>query len=229
MPGVGKTYTACQFEGPSILIRTEDGTRGIQEDKMPDAFPLVTTFDDVINQLTHLIKEDHKYKTLIIDSVSQLEEIFIKHVIETDPKKPKSINQAGGGFGAGWSQVAGLHSRIRKACEILRREKNMTIIFISHSEQSIVDLPDEEPYTRFELRMNKKSSQNYVDNVDCVMFIKLDIAVKKGDQGQKGKALSKNKRIGICHSSASFVSKNRFGINEPIEIKLNTNPLKEYI
>lgn len=230
MPGVGKTYTACMFDGPSILIRTEDGTRGIPEDKMPDAFPLITKFEDVINQLGHLIKEKHEYKTLIIDSVSQLEEIFHKHVLETDPRKPKSINSAHGGYGSGYNMIAQMHARIRKACEILRQEKGMTIIFISHSEQSTVDLPDEEqPYTRYELRMNKKSALNYVDNVDCVMFIKLEILVETSKDGSKNKAMSNNKRVGICHSSASFVSKNRFGIDKEIEIKLNENPLKEYI
>jgi hypothetical protein len=38
-------------------------------ESMPDAFPLLTSSDDIYNQLLTLINEDHQYKTLVIDSI----------------------------------------------------------------------------------------------------------------------------------------------------------------
>src|SRR5699024_4345233 len=98
--GLGKTSLACTFPNP-IVIRAEDGLSAIPAEQRPDAFPVIQKADDVWDQLMALIKEEHEYKTVIIDSVTALERLFIQHVMESDPKNPRSINQALGGYGAG--------------------------------------------------------------------------------------------------------------------------------
>lgn len=225
-PGIGKTTLAATFPNP-IVIRSEDGLESIPEDKRPDAFPLVRKVEDLWEQLSALINEDHQYKTLIVDSVTQLETLFGEYVIDNDPKCAKSLAQAGGGYGAGYSAVSALHGRVRKAAQILNERKGMHIIFIAHSEVNSVDLPDEDPYSRYELRLHKKSAPHYSDNVHMVAYIRLETFTR--GEGDVKKAISSDQRIAVCHTHAAQVSKNRYGIKEPILVNEGENPFIPYI
>lgn len=224
-PGVGKTSLAATFPSP-IFIRAEDGLQSIPEDTRPDAFPLLQSPSDLWDQFTALINEEHAYKTLVVDSVTELETMFGRHVVESDPKKPKSLAQAQGGYGAGFQAVATMHARVRRAAQVLN-DAGMHVIFIAHSDVSTIEPPDGDSYTRYDLRLHKKSMTHYVDNVDMVAYLRLQMFTH-GD-GDRKKAISDGTRQAICHTSASNISKNRYGIEEPIEIVKGLNPFEEII
>jgi len=224
--GMGKTSLAASFPNP-IFIRAEDGLQAIPLETRPDALPLLSGADDLWEQLQALITEEHSYKTLVIDSVTALERMFIQYVIDSDPKKPKSINQAMGGYGAGLSAVATMHQRVRKAAGILNERKGMHVVFIAHAETETVELPDQDAYTRYSLRLSKKSVAPYVDDTDVVGFIRLR-TFTMGD-GERKKAISDGTRELVCHATASNVSKNRYGIVEPLEVANGVNPLSIHI
>lgn len=223
--GLGKTSLAATFPKP-IFIRAEDGLSSIPELLRPDAFPRLISVHDLWEQLTALIKEDHAYDTAVIDSVTALEVLFVDHVIDSDPKNPKGIQQAHGGYGAGRDMVSSLHRRLRKAAEMLV-ERGMNVVFVAHADTVRIEPPDADPYTKYTMRLHEKSMQPYVDNVDLVGFLRLETFVT-GD-GDRKKAISDGTRQLVCHAVASNVSKNRFGITEPIEVKLAENPLAQYL
>jgi len=218
--GIGKTSLACTFPD-AIVIRGEDGLQSI-EGNMPDAFPLLSSPDDLWEQLTALIKEDHNYKTLVIDSITAIERLFIQHIVDNDPKNPRSISQALGGYGAGLSAVGAMHHRVRKACGILNEQKNMNVIFVAHADTETIELPDSDPYTRYNLRLGKKSQAPYVDDSDLVAFIKLEMHTF-GD-GERKKAISDGTRVAVCYTTAANVSKNRYGITDDIIVEKGVNP-----
>jgi hypothetical protein len=224
--GLGKTSIAATFPKP-IFIRAEDGLQAVPEASRPDAFPVLNNVDDLWEQLTALIKEDHKYKTLVIDSITQLDTLFTNYVVDTDPKKPKSIAQALGGYGAGFQALSSYHGRVRKAAGILNELKGMNIVFIAHSETETIELPDADPYTRYNIRMQKKSVSHYTDNVDLVGYLKLETHTM-GD-GDRKKAISDGTRILVTYASAANVSKNRYGISEDLLVPNGTNPLLNLI
>jgi GTPase SAR1 family protein len=223
--GVGKTRLSATFPKP-IFIRAEDGMQSIPNGERPDAFPLIQKVEDLWNQLTTLINKKHDYKTVVIDSVTRLEFLFIDYVVANDPKKPKSLSQALGGYGAGMLAVGAMHNRVRKACGILNA-KGMHVIFIAHIDTNTIDLPDQDSYTRYDLRLGKKSAAPYVDDVDMVAFLKLE-TFTTGD-GEKKKAVSDGTRIAICYTTAANISKNRYGIMEPITVVEGINPFTDYI
>lgn len=224
--GLGKTSLAATFPKP-IVIRGEDGLQSIPDAQRPDAFPLVETPNDLWAQLTGLITEDHGYKTLVVDSVTALERIFAQHIVDNDPKKPVTINQALGGYGNGLAAVAAMHQRLRKAAGILRDKKGMHVVFIAHAETETLSPPDGEDYTRFNLRLGKRSVAPYTDDVDLVAFVKLE-TFTKGD-GDKLKAISTGDRVIVAHATASNVSKNRYGIEEEISFPKGINPFAAII
>ncbi len=220
--GVGKTSLACSFPRP-VVIRAEDGLQAIPYEQRPDAFPVLKTADDLWGQLSALIQEEHDYKTVVLDSVTALERMFTEDVIASDPKKPKSINQALGGYGAGLAAVAGMHARVRRAAGMLR-ERGINVVFVAHCDTEVVELPDCEPYMRYQLRLGKRSVQSYVDDVDLVGFLKLETFATENK-----KALSDGSRVLVCHAVAANVSKNRYGITEALPVPMGTNPLLKII
>ena len=224
--GLGKTSLAATFPKP-IVIRAEDGLQAIPAENRPDAFPTLTSVDALWEQLTALLKEEHDYKSLVIDSATALERLFIQHVIESDPKKPRSINQALGGYGAGLAAVAAMHQRVRKACGMLNERKGMHIVFVAHADTETIELPDQDPYTRYSLRLGKKSVAPYVDDSDIVGFLKLT-TYTTGD-GERKKAISDGSRQLVTYATAANVSKNRFGITEDIPVELGVNPLVNFV
>ncbi|MCB1638471.1 MAG: AAA family ATPase, partial [Thiothrix sp.] len=144
-----------------------------------------------------------------------------------DPKKPKSINQALGGYGAGHNAVSDMHRMVREAAGWLMAEKGMNIVFIAHALAETVDPPDTDSYTRYSIRMNTRSVAHYSDNVDLVGFIKLR-TFTRGD-GDVKKATTTGERIITCHPTASHISKNRFGIKEDLIFAEGSNPFVPFI
>jgi hypothetical protein len=224
--GLGKTSLACTFPSP-VVIRAEDGLQAIPTAHRPDAFPVIQKEADLWEQIKALLQEEHDYKTLVIDSVTALERMFVQHVIDSDPKNPRSINQALGGYGAGMQAVAGMHQRVRKACGMLNDRKQMNIVFVAHADTETIELPDSDTYTRYNLRLSKKSIAPYVDDVDLVGFIKLE-TFTMGD-GERKKAVSDGTRLLVTYATAANISKNRYGITEDLIVKQGENPLVNYI
>lgn len=224
--GLGKTSLACTFPKP-IIIRAEDGLQAIPVDKRPDAFPVIHKESQLWDQLIALLQETHDYKTVVIDSVTALERLFIQHVVDSDPKNPRTINQALGGYGAGLAAVGAMHQRVRKAAGMLNERKDMNVIFVAHADTETIELPDQDPYTRYNLRLGKRSSAPYVDDSDFVGFLKLE-TFTTGD-GERKKAISDGTRVLVTYATAASVSKNRYGITEDLIVKQGENPLVNYI
>ncbi len=221
--GTGKTSLACQFPKP-IVIRAEDGIGRISSAvPTPPCFPVAGSSDEIFSQMRDLLTEEHDYRTLVFDSVSKVEEIFIREILEKDGRA-KGINQALGGYGNGPAAVAAMHGHIRKAAGALNQKRDMMIVFISHADLENMRLPDTDDYMRYSLRLMPKSISHYVDDVDLVGFVRLTSALR-GDEGDRKKVVSNGDRELVCHATAASVSKNGYGISEPVELPEGKNPL----
>jgi phage nucleotide-binding protein len=224
--GMGKTTLAAMFKSP-VFIRTEDGTASLAGNDNVSLFPLATSTQDVLDAIEALATQKHDHKTLVIDSITQLATMVEAEIVAADPKA-KSINQAGGGYGAGYSTAAEKHRQIRDWAGSLAYEKGMNVIFIGHADTEMLDLPDMDAFARYTVRMHKKSIPHYTDNVDLVGLIRLKTFVRGGD-GDKKRAISTGEREIICHPQASSVTKNRFNISEPLAFTFDRNPFADFV
>lgn len=224
--GMGKTTLAAMWPSP-VFIRTEDGTASLAGNDNVSLFPLATSTQDVLDAIEALATQKHDHKTLVIDSITQLATMVEAEIVANDPKA-KSINQAGGGYGAGYSAAAEKHRQIREWAGSLAYEKGMNVIFIGHADTEMLDLPDMDAFARYTVRMHKKSLPNYTDNVDLIGLIRLKTFVRGGD-GDKKRAISTGEREIICHPQASSVTKNRFNISEPLAFTFDRNPFADFV
>tara|TARA_E500000081_G_C5993016_1_gene287682 strand:- start:7 stop:762 length:756 start_codon:yes stop_codon:yes gene_type:complete len=224
--GMGKTTLAAMFPKP-VFIRTEDGTASLAGNDNVSLFPLATSTQDVLDAIEALATQKHDHKTLVIDSITQLGTMIEAEIVAADPKA-KSINQAGGGYGAGYSTAAEKHRQIRDWAGSLAYEKGLNIVFIGHADTEMLDLPDMDAFARYTVRMHKKSLPHYTDNVDLVGLIRLKTFVRGGD-GDKKRAISTGEREIICHPQASSVTKNRFNVSEPLAFTFDRNPFADFV
>lgn len=223
--GTGKSSLACSFPDP-IVIRAEDGLNRIDASlEKPDAFPPVKTANELWDQLIALLGEKHDYSTVIIDSVSKLDEIFTRDILEQDGRA-KTLATAMGGYGAGFQALAGMHARVRKACGLLNERRGMAVVFIAHADLETMRLPDVDDYQRWSLRLAAKSIPFYCDDVDLVGYVRI-ASVLKGKDDDRKKVISDGSREFICHATAASISKNGLGITEPLQFAPGTNPLAD--
>ena len=215
--GVGKTTFASQFPNP-IFIRAEDGLEAVNP--KPAAMSVLASGDEIFQQLAALVTEEHNFKTVVIDSVTKLNSLFEKDVVDSDPKA-KSINTANGGYGAGFTAVAEKHWRVKRAADALRK-KGIAVIFIAHADIEKIDLPDLDPYSRYSVRLHKKSIAPYTDDVDLIGYLHSKVFVR-----ENGKVTDANQLVLSCTRSASHISKNRYGITT--ELPLDFNELAKHI
>jgi len=225
--GLGKSSLAATFPKP-IFIRCEDGVARIPKEFRPASLPVIRSEDQLWEQCKALIHEEHDYKTAVFDTVSAADRMFVQSILKQDGKA-KSINQALGGYGAGYSALAARHQQLRNAAEMMRMKRGMNVVFLAHTEVGTMRLPDQDDFSRYSLRMtHDKSLPPYLDDVDAVGFMRQVMALK-GDDGERKKAVSSDERELVMHVTASNVSKNAYGIKEPILVPLGENPLAEFM
>lgn len=227
--GMGKTSLAATFPKP-IFMRLEDGMQSI-EGEMPDTFEdMPKSYQTVLDQLSWLKDNKHEYKTLVIDSITAMDQMLTDEIVSTENRKNpnvRSINQAGGGYGAGLSMLAGLHRNIRKVADDLNRENGMHVIFLAHAEIQRLNPPDGSEYTRYSIRMPEKCQAPYIDNVDIVAYIRQVVFLT--GEGQSRKALGSGERVIVAYSTPVNVSKNRYGIEDDLPFEKGSNPIITYL
>ena len=230
--GRGKTTLAATFPKP-IFIRAEDGMKSLlplvskKLIEMPKAFPLIQSEQDIFDQLVALLKEDHNFETVVIDTVSALDAIFIEELLSKE-RPGIGLQQACGGYGNAKDVLAAKPRRIRKAAGLLRERRGMNVVFTAHTATSRVEPPDAEGYTIYTLKMHEKSVAPYVDDVDLVGLLRLETFVK-GKDGEQKRAISDGTRVLACVAEAASVAKNRLGITDLLTVEEGKNPLADYL
>lgn len=232
--GTGKTSLACTFPNV-IMIRTqgEKPPRDIPEHQVPATLE-IDSAADLWEVLKALLREEHNYQTVAFDTASGLDILFTQDVLAADPNS-RGLNQSHGGYGNGASMVSAMHMRVRKAAEVLRKQRGMNIIFLAHAEIVDVSPPDSDPFSTYSLRLPKKSLAPYLDSVDLVGFLKQERIVRgaseaKNDRAAKpGRAITSGDRVLVTYLTPAFASKNRYGITEDIDVVKGENPLAPWV
>lgn len=230
--GVGKTTLATLFPRP-VYLPFENGLAAVPINRRPFAFPMCYTLKQGLGYVQTLIDEPHTFETLVVDSTSQLAKIIEAGVIASDVRKPKSINTAFGGYGAGLNACASWHNKFADKCYELHTKKRMAIVYIAHSRVETIEPPDGvDPYTRYTLRLDQRAATPYIDPADMVAFVRVHTKFVTKESTERVRAVSDKNRVIITYPTGAHISKNRYGIEEPIAWPAATrtvNPLLPFI
>lgn len=248
--GTGKTTLAGLFPAP-VFIQAENSTTVFEEwddENKPKFMPRlprsnkshnVSTKNTLLEQLRWLITNEHDRKTLVIDTVSTLSDMF-EHEL-TDEYGVDNVADACGGFHKGYIALSAMHAEVRKACEVLSQRKDMAIVFLAHiGIQKIKASPDVDEYSVYSLAMNEKSVHNYVNESDLVCYIKRDNFItgkesdrKTGRTTKFGKIMQSEDRKIVTSGDGKIGyinAKCRYGaMPSELDLPHGENPLMQYI
>ncbi len=226
-PGTGKSTLAATFPD-AICLSVEEGMHRVQEEIRPVCIK-TQSYERIREALKELMTGEHEFKTIIVDSVTELDVIFCQYIVDNDPKNPNSIRTAHGGWGAGAEAVAAMHENLRAALYKIHTTRNINVVFIAHSDTERMDLPDKDPYMRYSFRMMKDSVKPYINNVDFVGFVRQEVFLYGDDDNRVKKARGAGDRMLDCVSRPSTVAKNMYGITDDLPLPEGSNPLLQCI
>jgi len=215
--GVGKTTFAAQAPN-AIFIIAEDGLG-----MLPVAhFPAPDSAAEVNAQMHELIHGNHEYQWLVIDSVTALEKKIWSDLCANDGTD--SIEAVGGGYGKGFTRSLEWMDRFIRDLRSLRDKRGMGIVLIAHTKIQTISPPDKASYDQYILNVNAKIGDYIHTQADIVAYCELEQIIKQNDKGfgqTQGTAIETGKRLLHCYSSKKYTSKNRYGIQQPIDMDFN--------
>ena len=129
-PGIGKTSLAAEFPD-AVFLQIEEGTPG---DLELDSFGKIDSFGQLMEALGVLYTEDHAFKTVVIDSVTELERlVFAETCARGDDKGNAKANIEDFGYGKGYVYAKRIWQELIDGLNALRKDRGLTIILIAHS------------------------------------------------------------------------------------------------
>ena len=218
-PGVGKTALAACVPAP-VFLQIEDGTPA---DVELTSFGKLDTFGQVLDALSALYSETHEFRTVVIDSVSELQRlVFAETCQRGDDKGNKKNNIEDFGYGKGYVYAQRVWQDVLDGLNALRRDLGLTVILIAHSTIARFDDPESVSYNRWEIDLNGKSLGMIERDMDAIFLVKRGVTVKKEEQGfNKERAVADGGSSIFIHTEgrAAFDAKNRY--NLPPKIKFD--------
>ena len=199
LEGVGKSTFAAGAPKP-IFLGSENGTMHLDIARLPDP----RSWDEVLEGLTVLEREEHDFESVVIDTVNWLEPMCWNKV--TGGKY--SIEEHLKGFGKGYNAALD-HWRVLIAqLERLWSIRRMNVLLLGHAQSKSFNDPMGPNYDRYELAMNAKAAGLLKQWVDFVLFAKEE-AFAKVDENKQIKGRSTGARFLHTQWNAAYDAKSR--------------------
>ena len=191
---IGKSTFAAGADNPIFLpVKGEEGVDDLDVAK----FPRAETFDDVLTAVATLIKEDHEYRTFIIDSVSALEPVIWAKLCDED--NVDSIEKYDKGFGKGYTAAANKMGDLMEGLDRLR-SKGISVILIGHVKVKRFDDPLGASFDQYQFDLNERIQLKLQRWADSILFANSETIVKSEEVG-----FNKEKKIGKDLTGARYL------------------------
>ena len=207
--GIGKSTFGAGAPNP-VYILTEDGLGSLKVDH----FPLATSFQDVMDAIASLYKDNHAFETVVIDSLDWLEAIIQREIEQKYDAKDLA-------YGKGSLIAAERWREILDGLNALRNDKGMAIILIAHTTIKPFDSPEVEPYDRYQPKLQERSNAVVREWADAVLFANYRTIVKKDDVGfnqTNNRGISTGERLLFTSERPAYMAKNRYNMPESIPL-----------
>ena len=223
--GIGKSTTASQAPNP-IFIPTEDGLDQID----CASFPLATSYADVVAALDSLVREQHDFESVVIDSLDWLERLIWDVLCEQ--YGVASIEKVDGGYARGYTHALTQWRQVLSGLNELRSRRGMCVILLAHAKVEKFEDPEQAAYDRYSPRLHKHATALVNEWADAVLFATRKIITRTEETGfnrertiAAGLGRDGGERVLRCVGSPACVAKNRFDL--PAELPLSWTALMQ--
>ncbi len=205
-PGWGKSTLAASMPSP-VFLDIEDGLFGLGV----DTFGVESSYESVIEHMRALLQQEHSYKTVVIDTTSELERLIFAQVCKDGSKN--AIEDFG--YGKGYVHALDLWDRVLKGLDLLR-DKGMAVVLVAHGEIKTISSPSFESYDRWVIRLHKAASARLAEWADCVFFGDHRVTVLASSDGKRSRGIGAGQRVLYTEERPAFLAKSRLDL--PFEI-----------
>lgn len=214
-PGVGKSSFGASTDSP-IFIPTERGLDHITTDK----FPTPKTFIEFYNQLVELDKEEHPYKTIVIDTADALELLIWERVCaEGKVKSMEEYSAPGnpaGSYGKGYARAREIWTGVLR--QLTDMSERFNIILLAHSHIRSFQDPILGVYDSWEIKVHAKSAEIIKQMIDMLLFVQIETTIQKDTpKAKKGRGIVGEDRIMRTAPGTGYEAKNRYQLENPME------------
>jgi len=211
-PGIGKTTLASEFPNP-VFLQIEDGTPG---DLELTSFGKIDDFNQLMEAFAALYSEPHEFKTVVVDSVSELQRlIFTETCRRGDEKGNAKNNVEDFGYGKGYVYAGRIWQEFIEGINALRNARSMGVVLIAHSTISRFDDPETVSYDRYEIDLHGKSVGVIERDMDAILLLKQPVNVETEEVGfNKERNRAKGGNVILIHAQGrpAYTAKNRYNM-----------------
>lgn len=210
--GIGKSTFASQAPSP-VFIPTEEGLDAISA----TAFPLCTSFEDMMGAISALADEDHDFSTVVMDSADWAEQLIHKKVAADN--NVATIDAIG--YGRGYKAAVDYWKQLLEGFDYLRNTKNMQVILLAHSQVKRFDDPLTDPYDRYQLDLHHGSASVVAEWCDILMFANQQYSTVKSDVGFNQKvtrAVGTGTRVLYTQERPGWSAKSRWPLPDTLPL-----------
>jgi len=229
--GVGKSYFASHATKP-VFLDLEGNIDHLDVFKQ-EAY----SWTEVLGFIDLLNREEHDFKTLVIDSIDALEQLNW-----TDICKGVDANSITDkvklGYGQGYALAAERAKYLLGRIEKLRQDRKMNIILIGHQAIKKIDNPEVVEYDLFCLRVNEKFASLVSDWSHTILFANYEMYTTLNEKGERMVIHAKDpsvesdqrKRVLYTTGTSSVLAKNVFNLPQklPLDWKVFSQHVSEF-
>ncbi len=216
--GVGKTTFAADSPNP-IFICAEDGLPPVLGEVA--RFPEPESFGDVFDAIRTLIREQHEFRTLVIDTLDWLEPIIWKDLCTrngwVDERGTPDIEKPG--YGKGYTAATEEWRRLLAALDTLRARRQMEIILLAHATIRSFANPAGNDFNRYECKLHRGAAALVREWTDVNLFAIHEEFVQEVKGRSTKKGISTGRRVIHTERNAAWDAKNRYAL--PAELPLS--------
>jgi hypothetical protein len=206
--GFGKSTWASQAPTP-IFIPVEDGIGTLDFAR----FPKVESFNQLLEAVALLGREDHPYKTVVIDTLSALEALIHQEV------RDQHGQDIFANYGNGYKLVDPYITKLTAYLSKLRDVKKMMVIVLAHCKTERYESPETSAYDRHTLNCHADVAKRVHNWADIVFFGNYKVFTTKEDMGfnrERTLGSGKGDRVIYTQERPAFLAKNRYDL--PFEL-----------
>lgn len=231
-PGAGKTTWAASAPD-AVFLRTEDGLGNLEA----ATFPLMTSFDDVMDALRVLYAEEHSYRWIVIDSLSALEPLLWAKVVgdvnsgavELSAKdRPKTTIRKleDMGFGKGYTIALDYWQQLFSALQSLAADRGIGSILIAHTDVVNASTPESDTYERSQIKLHKRAFQLVYERADVIGYAAPKIFTRNENLGKDFSGGDKVRKLGVGSGERllhladhpAYIAKNRYSLPDTLPL-----------
>lgn len=222
--GVGKTTFGATCPSP-LFVSCEEGSNELDVARVSvENFADFTATIDALTADARGFEREHELPqvaTVVIDTVDALEGMIVDYLCVEN--KWKDIEAPG--YGKGYVAVHAVWRDVLARLERLQRATRVNILSIAHVHVKKYTPPDSEPYDRFDIKLNEKSSAILREWHDAVFFAQHEVVVAKANGESKKRGFATGDRVIRTEETAAWRAKNRYGL--PATMKLDAGTYAE--